>query len=396
MSLTIFLILTGSLCNYFIEGEKMARTKKVEVITEAKPHTIKKFELITRYVDEWARKILGFEGKPGQDGSKGVIFIDCMCNSGEYFDINGNIVEGTALRVAKKLNEIITNYPGKQAVLIFNDIEEVRVQHLQNVIEKANLENITVSYNTGDCNTFLKGLDLSFYEKKYNTLLIYDPYNASIDWDAVTPFLHIWGEVIINHMVSDTERGASQAKKQSVIDRYEETYQNDIASILEMGNNKDQLNETIISIINKKTAGSSAKRYVASSPFFNRTNGLVYNLIHCCANVEGIKLYKKVAWKTFGDKSSLKKTKGKEDQFTFDFWGNSQSCIPTENNCFFVHDIAKYVYEKYKSFGEISLADVYKDLDEHPIFPSVGYKNDIKSELKNIYNVRVARDKIIF
>ena len=48
----------------------MARTKKVEIITEAKPHTIKKFELIERYVDEWARKILGYNGKTGQDGSK--------------------------------------------------------------------------------------------------------------------------------------------------------------------------------------------------------------------------------------------------------------------------------------------------------------------------------------
>ena len=46
------------------------------IITEAAPHTIKKFELIESYVDEWARKILGF----GQ--SKGVIHIDCMSNSG--------------------------------------------------------------------------------------------------------------------------------------------------------------------------------------------------------------------------------------------------------------------------------------------------------------------------
>ena len=106
----------------------MARTKKVEIITEAKPHTIKKFELIERYVDEWARKILGYNGKAGQDGSKGVIFIDCMCNSGEYRDIDGIYVEGTALRVAKKLNEIILNYPGKEAVLIFNDISSDRVE----------------------------------------------------------------------------------------------------------------------------------------------------------------------------------------------------------------------------------------------------------------------------
>ena len=71
------------------------------IITEAAPHTIKKFELISNYVDGWARKILGY-GK-----SRGIIYIDCMSNSGVYTN-NGNIVEGTAIRVAKELNEIST------------------------------------------------------------------------------------------------------------------------------------------------------------------------------------------------------------------------------------------------------------------------------------------------
>ena len=43
----------------------MARTKKVETITKISPHTVKKFELIEKYVDEWARKILGFNGTKG-------------------------------------------------------------------------------------------------------------------------------------------------------------------------------------------------------------------------------------------------------------------------------------------------------------------------------------------
>ena len=58
----------------------MTKKSDVEIITEAKPHTIKKFELIERYVDEWARKILGFEGVNGRDGSKGVI-ISTACRT---------------------------------------------------------------------------------------------------------------------------------------------------------------------------------------------------------------------------------------------------------------------------------------------------------------------------
>ena len=50
--------------------------KKVDVIEKVAPHTIKKCELIEHYVDEWARKILGFNGVNGRDGSKGIIYID--------------------------------------------------------------------------------------------------------------------------------------------------------------------------------------------------------------------------------------------------------------------------------------------------------------------------------
>lgn len=363
-----------------------------EIITEAKPHTIKKFELIERYVDEWARKILGYNGKDGRNGSKGVIYIDCMCNSGVYLDEKRNLINGTALRVAQKLNDIITNYPGKNAILIFNDISEQRIEHLKSEIEKANLTNIQVVYRSEDCDSFLKGLDLDEYKSKFNTLLLYDPYKAAIDWDAVTPFLNIWGEVIINHMVSDTSRGASQAKKKDVIVRYTETYQEDIATIIKMGKDKHQLNDAIIAIINKRKTGSPQNKYIASFPFFTRTNGLVYNLIHCCSNVEGIKLFKRVAWKTFGDKSSLKNTHGNELQLQLDLNGDGVLDSPTDEDCYFIKDIAKYIYNKYKHDNPLYLKTIYADLDEHPVFPSDGYKNDIKDALRSTYGAEFHRD----
>ncbi len=363
-----------------------------EIITEAKPHTIKKFELIERYVDEWARKILGYDGKDGREGSKGIIYIDCMSNSGVYRDENGNQIEGTALRVAKRLNNIVTNYPGKSAILIFNDISEQRIEYLKTVIEKANLTNIQVVYRSEDCNSFLRGLDLDSYKRQFNTLLLYDPYKAAIDWDAVTPFLNTWGEVIINHMVFDTSRGASQAKKKDVIVRYTETYQEDIGTIIKMGKDKHQLNDAIIAIINKRRTGSPQRKYIASFPFFTRTNGLVYNLIHCCSNIEGIKLFKRVAWKTFGDKSSLKNTHGDEMQLQFNLTGEGFFDSPTDEDCYFVKDIAKYIYDKYKSNNPLYLTTIYADLDEHPIFPSDGYKNEIKDELRRTYGAKFHRN----
>ena len=370
----------------------MSKQMNNEIITEAKPHTIKKFELIERYVDEWARKILGYDGKDGREGSKGIIYIDCMSNSGVYRDENGNQIEGTALRVAKRLNDIVTNYPGKSAILIFNDISEQRIEYLKTVIEKANLTNIQVVYRSEDCNSFLRGLDLDSYKRQFNTLLLYDPYKAAIDWDAVTPFLNTWGEVIINHMVFDTSRGASQAKKKDVIVRYTETYQEDIGTIIKMGKDKHQLNDAIIAIINKRRTGSPQRKYIASFPFFTRTNGLVYNLIHCCSNIEGIKLFKRVAWKTFGDKSSLKNTHGDEMQLQFNLTGEGFFYSPTDEDCYFVKDIAKYIYDKYKSNNPLYLTTIYADLDEHPIFPSDGYKNEIKDELRRTYGAKFHRN----
>ena len=370
----------------------MTKKSDVEIITEAKPHTIKKFELIERYVDEWARKILGFEGVNGRDGSKGVIYIDCMSNSGVYKDIEGKLVGGTALRVAKKLNDIIPNYPGKHAILIFNDLVPEKIQFLKEEIDRSNLANIEVYFKNEDCNALLRGLNLEGFKKQYNTLLLYDPYNAFIDWDAVTPYLNRWGEVIINHMVSDTSRGASQAKNPAVIARYTETYQNDIQTIIEMGKNKKELNDVVISIINDRFMHPSSQKYIASFPFFTRSNGLLYNLIHCCSNIEGIKLFKKVAWKTFGDKSSLKNTHGNELQTHIDLFGTGIAESETDEDCYFVEDIAKYIYKNYGSKGSVSLSEIYEDLDKHPIFPSDGYKLDIKDALRQIYCVEFHRD----
>lgn len=370
----------------------MARTKKVETITKISPHTVKKFELIEKYVDEWARKILGFKGVNGLPGSKGIIYIDCMCNSGLY-EVDGNIVEGTALRVAKKLNEIISNYPGKEAILIFNDLLPERVELLRSEIEKANLSNIIVSYSDGDCDVFLKGLNLSGYQQRYNTLLLYDPYNASIDWSAIKPYLNRWGEVIINHMSSDTTRGISQAKKKEVIDRYEETYQQNVSQLLET--DKAGLDSIIVSIIRNNVNKGDSGYYVSLAPFYNRTNGKLYSLIHCSSNIEGTKLYKKVTWKTFGDKSSMKNTHGMETQLMLDLDGDGFADTHTDEQCYYVQDIAKYVFNKYSNLGEVSLETVYGDLDKHPIFPSDGYKNDIKKELSR-FGVKITKGNVIF
>ena len=51
-----------------------------EIMDKFVPHRIKKFELISRYVNDWAHKILGWQK------SQGLVYIDCMSNCGVYKD----------------------------------------------------------------------------------------------------------------------------------------------------------------------------------------------------------------------------------------------------------------------------------------------------------------------
>lgn len=86
----------------------MANSNNDEVISKASPHTIKKFELVESYIQTWVQKLIN------NKYCDGVIFIDCMCNSGVYHDENGEIVYGTPIRVAKILRDASWQYPAKR------------------------------------------------------------------------------------------------------------------------------------------------------------------------------------------------------------------------------------------------------------------------------------------
>lgn len=86
--------------------------RKKSVISKASPHTIKKFELIEEYIKSWAQKLLLTES------CNGLIFIDCMCNSGVYTDNAGNLIMGTAVRVSEALREAARTYTEKNIYLL--------------------------------------------------------------------------------------------------------------------------------------------------------------------------------------------------------------------------------------------------------------------------------------
>lgn len=95
--------------------------------------------------------------------------------------------------------------------------------------------------------------------------------------------------------------------------------------------------------------------FVGAFPFYNTRNSQLYSLIHCTSNIEGFKLYKQAAWKTFGGRSSSKDTHGNQYQLSFDFNNDGFIAPITDESYFFVTDIAKYLQKSFSGRSDVPL-----------------------------------------
>jgi len=360
--------------------------EKSSVITKANPHTIKKFKLIEKYITEWAQKLANF------DNCHTLVFMDCMCNSGVYIDDEGKIVDGTAIRVMRILADIAEHYPEKKVEIYFNDLNKERIEELKKHLPK-NTRNLEIIVNDGDVGQYLRVTGPQLYNSKYlHYFLLYDPYDASIDWEALLPFFRNWGEVLINHMVSDPVRAIRSVKHAAAKEKYKQTYLAEFEELLPFGSSRQAYEERVRQII--ESMKGEHKCYVASFPFFNSVNSLVYNLVHYTSSIEGFKLYKKCAWQVFGGRSSGKKdTHGSQCQMAFNFDENSDDPLiaETDEECFSLRDIAEFLRKKFKGRQHVFLDELWGALENHPVFPSDGFRDEIKKELIDVYSVRTER-----
>ena len=367
----------------------MSSNNNNEIISVAKPHTVKKFELIEKYVEGWIPKLLnsGF--------CDTLVFIDCMCNSGEYRDINGNSVEGTAIRVAKLMRDASWQYPPKMLHIFLNDIDQRKIEHLETLLPTETI-NFKIHTSAQDANEMLKILG-NYIRRMKNThsLLVYDPYKAEIDWLACMPFFNTWSEVIINHMISDAIRAVPVASKPDTIKKYEQTYQLPFEELLPFGTDRNAYEKQVEKIMSNMRI-RKREFYIAAFPFFNRNNSVVYNLIHYTTNPVGFKLFKSSAWHVFGGKSSTKNTHGNENQFVFDFDGNDTRITVADEDCYYIQDIASYLNSYFCGQQNIPLETLWSVLDEHPIFPSDGFRREIKKELRDVHGAMVSGKTISF
>lgn len=352
--------------------------RKKSVISKASPHTIKKFELVEEYIKSWAQKLLL------NDSCNGLIFIDCMCNSGIYTDNDGMIVKGTAVRVSEALREAARTYTDKNIYVYLNDKDKAGVDELKKHLPPDE-RNFKVVTSCSDAHELLRTIGPQLYGTGHlHYFLLYDPYDATIDWEALLPFFRNWGEVMINHMVSDPVRAITSAKRKTTKAKYENTYLEDFEKLVPYGSDKKAYEARVEEIID--SLKGSRGYYVSAFPFYNSQNSLVYNLIHCTSSKEGFKLYKKCAWKVFGAQSSTKHSV-EDRQLSFDIFGEITET--GDEGCLHVIDIAKYLQRSFKGRKLVPLNEVWNLLDNHPVFPSEGFRNEIKGDLTGVFNAKI-------
>ncbi len=368
----------------------MSSKNNDKIISKASPHTIKKFELIEKYVEAWSQILLN--GTKCND----LIFIDCMCNSGEYETETKKRVYGTPVRVATILRKIAAQYPHKNIKIIFNDYKEEKINHLKTIIGEGK-DNLNIIYKRQDANDLLKKIGPGLQRlKNVHSLLIYDPYEAAIDWEAVTPFINSWGEVIINHMVSDPIRAIRVTKKEDKKKKYEKTYKSPFEDLIPFGTDRKAYEERIHNIIKGIRDSSKRNYYISSFPFFIRTNNIEYNLIHCTSHPKGFNLYKTTAWKTFGGRSSDKNLHGKETQLVIEGFNDVHSSTITDQDCYTLDNVAEYLQKTFNGESSVPLKCVWGALEIHPVFPSEGFRKEIRSILENFYQAKIEKNSISF
>ena len=353
-------------------------SRKKSVISKASPHTIKKFELIEEYIKSWAQKLLLTES------CNGLIFIDCMCNSGVYTDNTGQLVKGTAVRVSEALREAARTYTQKNIHIYLNDKDKARVDELKKHLPPDE-RNFKIVTSCSDAHELLRTIGPQLYGTGHlHYFLLYDPYDATIDWEALLPFFRNWGEVMINHMVSDPVRAISSAKKKTTKAKYENTYLEDFEELVPYGSDKTAYEARVEEIIN--SLKGARRYYVSAFPFYNTQNSLVYNLIHCTSNKEGFKLYKRSAWKVFGAQSSTKHSV-ENRQLSFNFLG--EIAEEEDESCLHIIDIAKYLQRSFRGRKQVPLDEMWELLDNHPIFPSEGFRNEVKGNLTGFFDAKI-------
>ncbi|MBQ6970900.1 MAG: hypothetical protein IJP86_00940 [Synergistaceae bacterium] len=82
-------------------------------------------------------------------------------------------------------------------------------------------------------------------------------------------------------MLSDSIRAAGAAKSPEAVAKYESTYGKEIVELAEWGSDRKKYEACIEGIIRSRRVKNDRDYFIASFPFFNVNNALLYDIIHC-------------------------------------------------------------------------------------------------------------------
>ena len=148
----------------------------------------------------------------------------------------------------------------------------------------------------------------------------------------------------------------------------------------------------LLEIIDLLKGNPNREYFVASFPFFNTCNSLIFDLVHCTSNFEGFKLYKETAWKVFNGQSSSKMQSGESFQLSLVDIGT----IQPDDRCYTVNNIVDYIQGQFLGKQHVLKDDIWNFVDMHPVFPTKGYKKEICKLLKEIYGAHISTSYIDF
>ena len=68
----------------------------------------------------------------------------------------------------------------------------------------------------------------------------------------------------------------------------------------------------------------------------------------------------------------------------------------TDQSCYTLDNVADYLYGIFDGRDDVKLEELWESLAVHPVFPSDGFKKDIKGILKNRYQARFTKNHVSF
>ena len=355
--------------------------KQKGLIGEVKFHSTQKFELLAEYAKGWAA-IMEASKKCDE-----IVFVDCMSNSGVYLDSNGVLVYGTPIRVAEILSKFAVDHPNMKVTLVFNDYDGLKIEMLSILLPK-NTKNFHCELYVGDAHKLLSERKENFQGPRKHFLLIYDPFEAEINWHVLAPYVSGWGDVIINHMVSDTVRAGKVVKKPEKKQKYLNTYPiqgvNILDSMLNGSVTKDDLEHIVECVLRLLRQYKNNETYLGVAPFIGPTRSLIYNLIMCSGSIRAFTLFKKVSWETFGWNVCVydKQQDGSgvcEEINLFDSI-DVMAEAPVNKNNYTIDNIVDYIQKEFNGQQQVLWEDVKNSLAKHPIYPCA-FLNEIKDLL---------------